>query len=247
MLKIEHLKKQFFSIGPSVCTGIVMTVLSFAKDMIDSVREIDGYITELEEMSRDFINAYDALDTEQKNLEHAKELDRAMTRGAMPDLSKASESIVAYAGLDREKREEFFALYNEYLNVPDRSDSSDDMRKLRRKLTQWYYKIYEGVFLHSLEEEKLPIEINMFLNTGFFDPKIAGEENTTILFNYVVDYDPDPKEQVFTIYEWLLRIYERKNDPSRNEFDMDYQADLRERKQNGEITEQMYEKFLKEK
>ena len=242
----EYLKKQFFSIGPSVCTGIVMTVLSFAKDMIDSVREIDGYITELEEMSRDFINAYDALDTEQKNLEHAKELDRAMTRGAMPDLSKASESIVAYAGLDREKREEFFALYNEYLNVPDRSDSSDDMRKLRRKLTQWYYKIYEGVFLHSLEEKKLPIEINMFLYTGFFDPKIAGEENTTILFNYVVDYDPDPKEQVFTIYEWLLRIYERKNDPSRNEFDMDYQADLRERKQNGEITEQMYEKFLKD-
>ena len=242
----ESLKKQFFSIGSSVCIGIVMTVLSFAKDMIDSVREIDGYIKELEEVSHDFILAYDALDTEQKNLEHAKELDRAMTRGAMPDLSKSAESIVAYSGLDKEKREEFFTLYNEYVNLPDRSDSSDDMRKIRRKLTQWYYKIYEGVFLHSLEEEKLPIEINMFLNTGFFDPKIAGEDNTAILFNYVVDYDPDPKEEVFTIYEWLLRIYEKKNDPSRNEFDMDYPASLRERKQNGEITEQMYEQFLKD-
>ena len=242
----ELLKEKLFSIGGPVCTGIVMTVASFARSLMDSVLEIDRYINELDETSHDFLLAYDELETEQKNIEHAKELDRAMTRGAMPDLSKAAETIVSYSGLDKEKREEFFALFNEYTALPDRSESSDDIRKLRRKLTQWYYRIYEGVFFKSLEEKKLPIEIKMFLTTGFFDPKIAGEENTLILFNYVLDYDPDPKEEVFTVYEWLRRIYERKNEPSRNEFDMDYPASLRERKGNGEITEQMYEKYLRD-
>jgi len=242
----EVLKEKMFTLGAAVCTGIVMTVASFARKLMDSVLTIDQYIAELEETSHDFLIAYDALDTEQKNLEHAKELDRAMTRGTMPDLSKAAETIVNYSGLEKEKREEFFTLFNEYASLPDRSDSSDDMRKLRRKLTQWFYRIYEGVFFKSLEEKKLPIEIKMFLNTGFFDPKLAGEDNTVLLFNYVVDYDPDPKEEVFTAYEWLLRVYEKKNVPSRNEFDMDYPASLRERKMNGEITEQMYERFLKD-
>ena len=194
----EVLKEKFFSIGGPVCTGIVMTVASFARSLMDSVLEIDRYINELDETSHDFLLAYDELETEQKNIEHAKELDRAMTRGAMPDLSKAAETIVSYSGLDKEKREEFFALFNEYTALPDRSESSDDIRKLRRKLTQWFYRIYEGVFFKSLEEKKLPIEIRMFLTTGFFDQEIAGKENTTIIFNYVVDYDADPREEVFT-------------------------------------------------
>ena len=47
-------------------------------------------------------------------------------------------------------------------------------------------------------------------------------------------------EHIFTIFEWLKTIYTGQNEPSKNEFDLDYTGYLAEQKKMGKITmEQM--------
>ncbi len=45
-------------------------------------------------------------------------------------------------------------------------------------------------------------------------------------------------EHVYTMYEWLKSIYIGKNEPSKNEFDLDYPAYLADLRRNGTITKE---------
>ena len=242
----DRFRGSIYTLGPDMCTGVIMTAHGFITKMAIQCSEIGAYIADLEDRSAAFYKVFDEIETQVKNERHAREQDEAIAGGQVPTFANAPQAIVAFSGMSQENREAFFELWNKYKALPDRSDTSDDMRKLRRKLTQWYYKIYEGAFFNSLKDDDIPIEVRMFLYTGFFDRDTAGEKNTEIIFNDVIEYRPDPKKQVFMLYEWLLRIYHGENEPSRNEFDMDYYAALRDRKNNGEITEAMMEKFQKD-
>ena len=124
----------------------------------------------------------------------------------------------------------------EYKNLPDILATTDDVRKLRRKLTDDFYEIYELAFFHSLEMSYMPTSVKMFLNFGFMDEEMVGKENTRSLFELAGRMNRCKADNVFTIYQWLLSVYQGKNEPSRNEFDMDYTGYLNEQKKTGKIT-----------
>lgn len=144
--------------------------------------------------------------------------------------------ILEYSGYEEKKARSFQAALQEYKNLPDILASTDDVRKLRRKLTDDFYAIYELVFFHSLERSYMPTSVKMFLNFGFMDEEMAGKENTRSLFELAGAMRRCKADNVFTIYEWLLSVYQGKNEPSRNEFDMDYTGYLNEQKKTGKIT-----------
>ena len=79
--------------------------------------------------------------------------------------------------------------------------------------------------------------ILMFLNFGFMDVELLGEEHTNMLYNLVDSLGLFHSDHIFTIYDWLLLIYQGKKAPSRNEFDLDYNGYLQDLKRQGEITD----------
>ncbi|MCI8482970.1 MAG: cyclic nucleotide-binding domain-containing protein [Lachnospiraceae bacterium] len=144
--------------------------------------------------------------------------------------------ILEYSDYEGEKAESFRKSLQEYKNLPDILATTDDVRRLRRKITDDFYSIYELVFFRSLEGGYMPTSVKMFLNFGFMDEELAGKENTRSLFEIAGRIKRCKAENVFTIYEWLLSVYKGENEPSRNEFDMDYTGYLNEQKKTGKIT-----------
>lgn len=144
--------------------------------------------------------------------------------------------ILTYAEYDTQKAEQFRSVLEEYKNLPDRLSTTDDVRKLRKQITQAFYEIYELAFFRSAKGGQMPVSVKMFLNFGFMDEELAGEDNTHSLYDLTEELYRCKADNVYTMYEWLLSIYRGENEPSRNEFDMDYVNYLNEQKKTGRIT-----------
>ena len=61
------------------------------------------------------------------------------------------------------------------------------------------------------------------------DSGLLGEEYTEQLYAVAERLSECNSEHVYTMYEWLKSIYIGKNEPSKNEFDLDYPAYLADR------------------
>ncbi len=88
------------------------------------------------------------------------------------------------------------------------------------------------------EEGQITPILEMFLNFGFMDVQMVGEDNANALYDLTEHLDLCNSEHVYTMYEWLKAIYEGRKEPSKNEFDLDYSQYLLEKlKTKRKITE----------
>lgn len=154
--------------------------------------------------------------------------------------------ILNYTRYEEEKGKEFRERLEEYKNLPDILSTSDEVRKLRRQITLGYYEIYELAFWRSVEENRIPSSIKMFLNFGFMDERLAGEDNASSLYDLTEELYNCKADNVFTMYEWLLSILRGENEPCRNEFDLDYTAYLHEQKKTAKITAEQQKKLAED-
>lgn len=153
--------------------------------------------------------------------------------------------ILSFADYEEKEIEETRGLIQQYLNLPDILSTEPEAYGLRKRLTQVFYDAYQKVFLKAIkdEDELTPI-LEMFLNFGFMDVQMAGEENANALYDLTEHLDVCRSEHVYTIYDWLKSVYEGKNEPSKNEFDMDYPAYLADMRKNGNITQEQQKKLM---
>ena len=131
--------------------------------------------------------------------------------------------------------------------MTDKNGSDDASRKLRLTITKLFYQVYSQAFLKSLTDSNIPKIVKMFFNFGYVDEKLAGMENAAYLYSIVDSLPSDPSRGVYTVYEWLKAVYEGRKVPSRNEFDNDYPAYVRELKINGKIAAADEAKMLTDK
>lgn len=147
--------------------------------------------------------------------------------------------ILEYAGYSNDTIRDFHSIVQQYRELPDVMATDNEARQLRREITKVFYDVYEKAFMRSVEDLVKPSPIIlMFLHFGFMDASMAGEENTNALYNLTDSLGLFHSDHVYTIYGWLLQIYEGKKEPSRNEFDQDYNGYLLEMKRTGNITEE---------
>ncbi len=153
--------------------------------------------------------------------------------------------ILSFADCKDEEKEELRGLIQKYFNLPDVSSTEPEVYGLRKRLTQSFYDVYQRVFLKVVKDEsQLTPILEMFLNFGFMDVQMAGEENANILYDLTEHLHVCRSEHIYTIYDWLKSVYEGKNEPSKNEFDMDYPAYLADLKKNGKITQEQQRKLM---
>lgn len=147
-------------------------------------------------------------------------------------------AILEYAGYEKAEIQKISGFIHSYCELPDLYATDDTTRKLRKELARVFYETYKKVLRRVLQQEnKQPVYIKLFLNFGYMGTELLGEAKTrelAELTDYLFSCNSD---MVYTMYEWLKSIYEGRNDPSRNEFDLDYMAYLNDLKKSGRITQ----------
>lgn len=156
---------------------------------------------------------------------------------AIEELDGAMDQILAEAELDADKEQEFRDLISRFENMPDKSSTSDEDRSLRRGIMKIYYDLYEKVFLHDYEREgETPLVIDLFLRYGYLSETLLSEEMREELLSFERGVPNQGECQVYDMKEWLTAIICGEKEPSKNDFDQDYQEYLREQKKTGAIS-----------
>ncbi len=197
------------------------------------VRRIEQYRQALREMEDLLLQ-----DPEESN---------AVNASTCEDITGSLQTILDYSGYDKSKCKEFIELVTKYKNLTDRNSTEDDARSLRRHISDHFYDIYEAAFLKSTEDTNVPTVLKMFFYFGYMDEEIAGNANATQLYDLANNMKPDEKGIAIPMYDWLLKVYYGDEEPSKNEFDLDYAASLRERRASGSITVEQEKSLLSNK
>ena len=146
------------------------------------------------------------------------------------------QQILGYSCLAAEETADFEEAMEQFIALPDKLAVEDIHRKLRKRIAEGFFKVYEAVFLKAYEDGAvLPRAVELFLNFGFIDERLITNTQLLDLHAIVIQPVTETPCPVYTIREWLTAVYEGKKEPSKNEFDLEYVEMLREMKKNGQI------------
>ncbi len=144
--------------------------------------------------------------------------------------------ILAYAGKNEEEIEEARKKIESYRDLPDMFSTDNEAYMLRKQLIPIFYDAYTRIFMKVVKEGEEPSPIvKMFLNFGFMDAQLAGEENVNTLYELANHLEQCNSEHVYTIFNWLKAVYNGEKEPSKNEFDLDYPQYIADQRKSGAI------------
>lgn len=169
--------------------------------------------------------------------------DRPGEKGWRP--ASDLEFLLAFSNLEQKEQLVVMKLLEEFKGSMNLPGSDERAYQLRKQMTKTFYKVYTGclkaaITLELEEKRQVPPTVLLFLNFGYMDSSLLGEEKTEDLYHLVAHLDLCRSEHVFTMYEWLKAVYLGKREPSKNEFDLDYAGTLAEALKQREITKEEF-------
>lgn len=182
----------------------------------------------------------------------SKDTAQALTKGdstqkeiSSEDLDKIKQTatgmldkLLAYSNLPSDVLIPFKDAVLAFRRLKDKNDTGEAATALRKTIAKYFYRIYEAIFFKYVETGSKNRLVEMFLNTCLIDENLVSERQLQELFS--MNFEPVQKEndfQIYTMYEWLLEIFKGNQEPSRNEFDQDYAATIRDRKRSEKLTD----------
>ncbi len=222
----DKFRKEVYPLGTGLCVALI-------RDMMQAIRQTSASYKATLRYKEVLRQLNDSLKIKLKPTGAGENNEN------IPVIIHALDTILAYSEAGNDLLIKFKDLIGKFKGIKDRNDTSDDMRRMKKEITNGFFELYTLVFgkARLSKFRDLPMEIRLFLTFGFVDEELAGEENTRALEEIMVHYEPDVKGRVFTAYEWLLRIYNQKDNPSKNEFDMDFMEYLKDEVRGGRLTE----------
>lgn len=160
-------------------------------------------------------------------------------------LAGGAGRITDFAGWKNEKASLFEADIEKYVRLTDRMNVDDNLRKLKKEISTIFFELYQDVFLVARDRNQLPLVVELFLNYGFVDDRLLTDEQIVDLASLKPDKGAEPC-MVYTLREWLELIYTMQRNPSRSEFDLDYEEYLRDMKKRGEMNDAEIDAAMKD-
>lgn len=153
------------------------------------------------------------------------------------ELVGALDQILDYSELDSEKAMAFRSDIEAFEALTDKFSTEDEARTLRRSIIKVYYELYQKVFLKDFSsQEDTPVVIDLFLRYGFLSERIVSKEIQEELLSLDSSHSGIGSCAVYDMKEWLTLILKGEKEPSKSEFDMDYDENLRDMRKTGQIT-----------
>lgn len=154
--------------------------------------------------------------------------------------------ILTYAGKNEEEIEEVRKKIEAFRDLPDMFSTENEAYMIRKQLIPIFYDAYTRIFMRIVKENEEPTPIiKMFLNFGFMDPQLAGEENVNTLYDLTNHLEQCNSDHVYTIFSWLKAVYNGEKEPSKNEFDLDYPQYIADQRKSGAIKQSEVADLLK--
>lgn len=159
-------------------------------------------------------------------------------------LAGATDIILEYADCPTELASDFKNTLIAYKQLPDKNSTSQEAMRLRRSLTDLFFKVYAAAFQVSLNDVNIPPVLKMFFNFGFVDADLCGMDSACYLYQNVGHYAGSPEHGIYTAYEWLKEVYEGRKEPSINELDADFEKHVHTLKSEGSISAEKAQEML---
>jgi len=148
------------------------------------------------------------------------------------------DKLLSYSNLPSESLIQFKDAVLAFRELKDKNDTSETTTTIRKTIAKHFYPIYEAIFFKYVETGSKNKLVELFLNTCLIDENLVSEHQLQEIFAMDIDSVKNIDGfQVYTMYEWLLEIFKGNQEPSRNEFDQDYAATIRDRKRTEKLTE----------
>ncbi|MCR4618162.1 MAG: hypothetical protein K5669_08265 [Lachnospiraceae bacterium] len=163
------------------------------------------------------------------------------------ELEDSVDKILDFAGCDEKTHNDFKSLIISYRNLADPRSQDDAARHIRLDITNYFYMIYEAVVLKVLKGSMPSKLIRMFLEFGYMDEELCTKSDLFYLYEKAGSGYTNPAACVFNFFEWLEAIYVGDRLPSKNEFDVDYEAFVHEKKVKNQITAEEEKKLMKDR
>lgn len=163
--------------------------------------------------------------------------------GFMEHLQGSLDTILSWSEVEPDTAVAFKEAVIAWRQVTDPAAADDSVMKLRKKLTNLFFKVYQAAFLKSLGKTELPVPVRLLLYFGYADEILAGD-HAAYLYTLADALSSVPHAPgIYTLYDWLTAVYNGEKEPSRNQYDEDYTDHVHSMKVTKKITEQQ-EKVL---
>lgn len=156
---------------------------------------------------------------------------------ANSELMNSLNVILDYADTLDVTASEFKKAIESYKEQVDKISSDKAFTETRQALIKIYYVVYSEVMLRAILDDNVPTIIKMFLNFGYVDSTLCGYDNAIELYRICEKFKSSPERGIFTILQWMKAIYRGQREPSRNEYDSDYQSYVRSLIREGRISD----------
>ena len=157
-----------------------------------------------------------------------EELEELETPG-VEYLYQSLEQITEYAPVHLKVKSEFADNIGKFISLSDKFEKTPEASALRKQISAGFFEIYEAVLRRSLEDGDLPLAVKLFLDFGFVSEKLLTEEELQKMMSLRPEkYAQEGGCRVYTMRKWLKAVYDGVKDPSKNEYDLDYEQYLRE-------------------
>lgn len=219
-------------------------VISLKRGMDDVIRQLEGYGEQnsqaLEHRKEQIAGRMAEMEKKALSLK-----EQAASSGTgMQELSGSLDKILSYAGCEAALSDSFREHVEQFKKTSNKNGTEDDIRRLRQEIAKEFNLIYINAFQSSVKDDAVPRVVKMFFEFGYVDEELAGMENAQYLYELVDKLPTNPEQGVYSVYEWMMAIYEKRKEPGRNEFDMDYTEHLHEQKRMGKISAQQEKELL---
>lgn len=165
---------------------------------------------------------------------HAEE---NITYDNVSDLIGSFDIILDFSQAAPDFVDKFKTNVNMYKKLGDKFSIEKEACILRTELTEDFNTLYSLVFKRCLKESTYPPAVKMFLYFGYLDEELAGLSNASYLKYLSASIQNTQDQGIYTLYHWLMAIYQGFKEPSRNEFDQDYYEYIHKQKLSGTITD----------
>lgn len=180
-----------------------------------------------------------------KSMEIEQNDSNNLAESAMNELKDSLNQILAYSEIGEDRKEEIKQLIIEFKELKDKTSITETSRILRKNITEAFYELYFKIYLKVSKDVEICRVIELFLDFGFIDETLLTRNQCVTLYYLKNDNNNNQgKCRVYTIKQWLDEIYAGRKEPSKNEFDLEYNEYIRENKKYNKISAEEEKDYL---
>ena len=139
-------------------------------------------------------------------------------------MSKSIHQIFEFALVQKEFKNNFLKLLNEFKSARNPFNTEQEGRKLRRNITNLYWDLYKQAFVRSKSESAVPRPVQMMLSFGFLDEGLLEQQQVAELAELSRLREKSRDVPVFMETEYLNLIYNGQVEPSITDMGLTYQG-----------------------